>query len=184
MEIWSDIKDYEGLYQISNYGEVKSFNYLRKHTTEILKPGKSNGYYIVSLSKNGVHSMKKVHRLVAEAFLPKPDGKDFVNHKIEGDKGKIMNIVEFNDDGSVDEERTTIEWCTQAYNNTYGTVKKRQAEKVSKPVLQYTKDGKFVKRWSSASEVQRQLGWFGTAISACCRGKVKSAYNYDWKYDI
>lgn len=183
MEIWKNIKDYEGLYQISNYGRVKSLNYLGKHIAKILKPGKSYGYYIVLLAKNGTRKMKKVHRLVAEAFLPKPEGKDFINHKIEGEDGKIINIVEFKDDGSIDYDKTTIEWCDQKYNNTYGTVKRRQAEKLFIPVNQYTLSGEFVKKWESASTVQRELGWFCTAISACCRGKVKTAYNYIWRYD-
>lgn len=182
MEIWRDIKGYEGLYQVSNHGRVKSFNYLRKGETELLKPGKSYGYNVVCLCIDGVHKMKKVHRLVAEAFLPKPDGKDFINHKIEGEEGKTINIVEFNDDGTIDYERTTIEWCDQKYNNTYGTVKKRQAKKLFKPVFQYTLSGELVKKWPSASAVQKEFGWFSTAIGACCRGKMKTSYNHIWRY--
>lgn len=84
--------------------------------------------------------MCKVHRLVAFTFLENPENKPCINHKIEGDEGKTMNFVFFNEDGSVDEEKSTIEWCDEKYNHNYGTINERISKantngKKSKKVL-------------------------------------------------
>ena len=184
-EVFKPICGFEGLYEISNLGRVKSFNYLGKHETNYLKPGISYGYYVVSLSKNGVHKMKKVHRLVAEAFLPNPNNYGFINHKIEGDEGKRKNFVMLDDNGDV--LYSTIEWCDQKYNNTYGSVKKRQSDtlmkKSAKKIEQYSLDGKLVKIWDSQhlikiDGIEINKGY----ILRCCKGKNKTAYNFIWKF--
>lgn len=113
MEIWKDIQGYDGLYQVSNIGRVKSLNYSRTGKEKILKPCKANGYLQVYLYKEGKSKMYKIHRLVAMAFIPNPDNLPCVNH-IDEDKS---NNCEDN-----------LEWCTVAYNNTYGTRIQRQAE--------------------------------------------------------
>ena len=164
MEIWKDIKDYEGLYQISNYGRVKSLI-----TNKILKQTKfSCGNYVVELCKNKTHSKKLVHRLVAETFIPNPENKPQVNHI---DEDKTNNRVE------------NLEWNTAKENTNHGTCIERRRKKKSKPVLQYSKNGEFIQRWESAFEVYKQLGWSNSNIDACCLGKRKSANNYIWKYD-
>lgn len=120
-EIWKDIKDFQGLYQISNLGRVKSLPRTYKlHgfiTTKerILKFGITNkGYYYVNLSKNAKVNRQYVHRLVAQAFIPNPDNLLEVNHKDENPKNNNLE---------------NLEWCTHAYNNTYGTKIERMRQK-------------------------------------------------------
>ena len=107
-EIYKDIKDLEGLYQVSNFGRVKSLGNGKSGNSKLrlLKPDTTrNGYLYVNLSKDGKVKKYKIHRLVAQTFLPNPDNLPCINHKIEGDEGKTMNIVYLNEDGSVDEEK-------------------------------------------------------------------------------
>ena len=195
IEIWRtaiyDGEPYEG-FEVSNLGRVKSLNYRRTGRAELLNPFKDTGDYLrVELSKNGETKTCKVHRLVAQTFLPNPEGKPQVNHKIEGDKGKKINMVIFNEDGTIDKERTTIEWVTAKENSNYGTRNERCAKaiskamtngKLSKPVLQFTLDGDFIREWPSTKEIERQLGFDHSAVGRCCLGKQKSSYGYIWKY--
>ena len=187
IEIWRDIKDYEGLYQVSNWGRVKSFNYRNSGKERIMKPVETKkGYLQVQLWKNGEQKWFKVHRLVATAFIPNPDNKPEVNHKIEGEEGKTMNFVFFNEDGSIDEKRTTIEWNTSEENSNYGTRNERIAKtmingKQSKKVLQLTKSGELVREWESTMECGRN-GFHQGAVAACCRGERKSHKGFRWKY--
>ena len=117
---------YEGLYKVSNLGKILSLNYNHTGKPGLMTPGKrKDGYFQVGLSKNGETKKCLVHRLVAETFLPNPEGKPCVNHKIEGKKGKTMNMVIFNEDGTVDEEKSTIEWATYEENNNYATRNER-----------------------------------------------------------
>jgi len=133
-----------------------------------LTPGKdTNGRLLVKLSKNGKKKQLLIHRLVAKAFIPNPLGYPVINHR---DENPSNNVV------------SNLEWCTVRYNNCYGTVLKRKAVKNSKSVLQYDEDGNLVKKWSSATEVERQLGFHQTSICKCCRGKLKSAHGFVWKY--
>ena len=169
-EIWHDIEGYEGLYQISNKGRVKS---LYKGSERILRPGwTTGGYLFVVLCKNGNKKKLKIHRLVAEAFIPytglNPDsteikGRIEINHKSEI---KTDNRVE------------NLEWCDRQYNNNYGT----HNEKLSRKILQYSKSGEFIKEWPSALEVNRVLGINNSHIIQCCKGKRKSAGGFVWRY--
>ena len=183
-EIWRDKKDYEGLYQVSNLGRVKSLNYNHTGKERLMKPSRDkDGYFVLTLS-NGTSLQFKVHRLVAETFLPNPENKPCVNHKIEGDEGKTINIVYINEDGTVDEEKSTIEWATYEENNNYGTSLQRGAKARSKPVLQFTLDGEFVREYPSITEANVLLGVSPNSgkIGLCCRGKQKSAYGFKWCY--
>ena len=181
-EIWKtavyDDEVYEGLYKVSNLGRILSLNYKNTGKPGLMNPVKDkNGYFKVGFWKNREYKMCLVHRLVAFAFLPNPENKPYINHKIEGKKGKKINMVIFNEDGSVDEEKSTIEWCTPKENNDYGT----RTERTSKKVLQFTLDGEFVREWPSTAECGRN-GFDFRNVSACCRGKIKSAYGFLWKY--
>ena len=107
-EKWKDIKGYEGLYQVSNLGNIKSLNRTtnipnakRIEKEKILKLNTRNGYYVINLRKNGKRISKQIHRLVAEAFIPNNDNKPFVNHK---DFNRLNNNIE------------NLEWCTQKEN--------------------------------------------------------------------
>lgn len=167
-EIWKEVPGYEGLYEVSDKGQVRSLNYSRTGQTKVLKPSKNpRGYHYVNLCKDGRQKSSTVHRLVAQAFIPNPMVLPMVNHKNED---KTDNRVD------------NLEWCDHRYNINYGTRNERVAKTMSKPVLQFDKSGNFVKEWPSVSEVERQTGWFNTCISACCLGKRKTAYGFVWRH--
>ena len=175
-EEWKDIKGYEGLYQVSNMGRVKSLGriVIRKNGKKlsikerILNPWISCGGYLqVELHNgSGKRNTPKVHRLVCEAFHENPENKPCVNHI---DENKANN------------EASNLEWCTYEENNTHGSRLARIAKSLSKPVGQYTPDGQLVKIWQSALEVQRRLGVDPSAIRKVARGEQKTAYGYVWK---
>lgn len=175
MEEWKDIKGYEGLYQVSSDGRVKSLEKSYnvgyggiKHQDEfIMSPSiVGNGYLHVTLCKDGKKRYKRIHRLVAEAFIPNPENYPVINHKDENPKN---NNVE------------NLEWCTQGYNNTYGGRTKRMAESQSKKVYQYTLDGELVKIWNSTREC-REEGYSQGHVAACCRGERNQHKGYKWSY--
>lgn len=175
LEVWKDIRDYEGLYQGSNWGRVKSLDRwvkdtngsLRFYKGKILKPvTNSRGYFQVGLCKNGKVKFHLVHRLVAEAFLDNPDNLPCVNHK---DENKQNNNVE------------NLEFCDCKYNINYGTARQRMVEKQSKKVLQYDLEGNFIREWKSTRECERN-GFIQQAVAACCQGKRKTHKDSIWRY--
>lgn len=164
-EIWRDIDGYEGIYQISNKGRVKS---LHNGSERILRPVIDKyGYMFVYLSNNSVRKYFRLHRLVALAFIPNPENKPQVNHK---DENKKNNCVE------------NLEWITHIDNCNYGTRNERIGDSQSKPIFQYSKSGDFIREWKSAREVERVLDIYNTGIIACCKGKRKSAGGFVWRY--
>ena len=173
-EIWKPKKDYEGLYEVSNLGRVKSLGNGNSNNSKerILKPGKVRGGYLqIGLSKNREIKHFFIHRLVAEAFLPNPDNLPFINHK---DEDKTNNSVE------------NLEWCTREYNNNYGTRTERASKtningKSSKQVLQFTLLGEFIREWPSTMECGRN-GFSQGHVAECCRGERKTHKGYIWKY--
>lgn len=162
VEIWKDIKCYEGYYQVSNLGNVKN-----SRTGRLIKPHKKCGYLQLLLCKNGKIKHHLVHRLVAEAFIQNPDNLPIVNHV---DENKINNCVD------------NLEWCTQKYNINYGTSLQKRTISKSKPVEQYTIDGQFITEYQSAAEAERKIGIGNSHINACCQGKRKSAGGFIWKF--
>lgn len=174
-EIWRDIKGYEGHYQISNFGRVKSLSRTivdaigSRKSKEIIMKQKVNagGYLVVNLSKCGKYKTLFIHRLVAEAFVNNPYKLPQVNHK---DENKFNNC-EWN-----------LEWCTPVYNSNYGTRNERTRRHKMKRVEQYTKEGVFIKVWDSITTVQEETGMSLFNISMACTGKTKTAFGYIWKY--
>lgn len=165
-EEWRDIKGYEGLYQVSNTGKVRSLNYRKTGREKLLKPQTDkNGYLFVGIRKNGKRKFKKIHRLVAEAFLDNPNNLPEVNHK---DENPSNNCV-FN-----------IEYCDHKYNINYGTRNIRSKISQSKTVVAY-KNGVEVLRFSSTAEAQRN-GYNSGNISCCCRGIYKQYKGFKWQY--
>ncbi len=160
MKIWKQYKDSN--YEVSTDGMVRNIN-----TGRILKPSLTKGYKKVVLRNNGNNYSFYIHRLVAEVFLPNPQKLPQVNHK---DENVLNNTVD------------NLEWCTQLYNNNYGTHNKRMGKTKSKTVLQLRIDGSLVRVWSSTHEVQRKLGYSRGNISNVCRGEVHSAYGFKWCY--
>ena len=176
-----DGETYEG-FEVSNWGRIKSLNYRRTGRAEVMNTcERKNGYLQVGLSKNKETKMCYVHRLVAETFLPNPEGKPCVNHKIEGKKGKTMNFVFFNEDGSVNEERTTIEWVTYEENNNYATRNERISKAHSKRVLQLSLSGELIREWESTHECGRN-GFDQGNVSRCCNGKLPHYKGFLWMY--
>ena len=165
-EEWKDIKGYEGLYQVSNRGRVKS-----TRNNIILKPIISDkGYYRVDLSKNGNKYRARIHRLVAQAFIPNPYNYSQVNHK---DENKANNCV------------SNLEWCTDQYNHDYGTRNERATKHLadfnSILVVQLDNNYKLINVWKSASSVNIQ-GIEHQHIAECCSGKIRTYKGYHWLY--
>lgn len=181
-ERWKDVVGYEGLYQVSNLGNIRSLNwqntnivkemYLKKHR---------KGYKQIQLVKNGIKKMYLVHRLVAQSFIPNPNNYPIVNHI---DENKANNIVE------------NLEWCTNSYNvkaytknHPYTNTTMRKLRKGcrygiigDKNIVQYTKDGNIVDIWENARTIEIKTKMSAWAISECCRNNRKSAYGYIWQY--
>lgn len=195
MEIWKDIEGYEGLYQISNEGKVKSLprewkcarneSGNRHHNEIIMSPQLRLNYYRVRLVKYGVGKNKSVHRLVAEAFIPNPDNKPYIDH-INGNP--IDNRVE------------NLRWCTQEENNGFElhrnnvgkallgrkhseeTIEKIR-KKLYKSVNQYDLDGNFIATYASAKEAAKITNSNYVSICQCCTRRNKTANGYIWKYE-
>ena len=168
-EIWKDIPEYEGLYQVSNFGRVKS---LKRGKENILKHIKTkDGYFFINLYQNGKQKNFKVHQLVARMFIPNPYNLPIINHK---DENKQNNHV------------SNLEWCTIHYNNCYGTRNKRisiaHKGKRNKPILQFSLEGEFIREWDSAKSVNIKLNINSGHISECCKGKLKTCSGFIWKY--
>ena len=191
LEIWRTAiykgEIYEGLYRVSNLGRILSLDYNHTGKPGLMNPGEDkDGYLKVGLSKNGETKTCRVHRLVAETFLENPENKPEINHKIEGDEGKKINMVIFNEDGTVNKEKTTIEWVTRKENNDYGTRTERMAKtmtngKLSKRVLQLSLSGELIREYPSASECGRN-GFNKGHVAACCRGEEKTHKGFRFMY--
>ena len=178
---------YEGLYKVSNFGRIMSLNYRNTGRPGLMNPFENTkGYLQVELSKNGETKSCLFHRLVAQTFLPNPENKPCINHKIEGDEGKKINMVIFNEDGSINKEKTTIEWATYEENNNYATHNERIAKalingKTSKRVIQLSLSGEFIREWSSTAECGRN-GFEHSSVIRCCNGKRKTHKGFKWMY--
>ena len=146
-----DIKNYEGIYGITSCGKV--WSYKKK---KFLKPVINHkGYLYVILYKDGKGKKYRLHRLVAEAYIPNPDNLPQVDHI---DNDKTHNYV------------NNLQWITNRDNN-------RKSK--NKPILQYDLDGNFIREWSSATDVSKEIQ---SNIVACLKGRYKTAYGYKWVY--
>lgn len=160
-EIWKPITEFEGFYEVSNTGKVRNI----KRNKELVSCKNNHGYLQVLLCKNGKRKCVRVHKLVALAFIDNPHNYDCINHK---DENKTNNYVD------------NLEWCTVKYNNTYGTMQQRSAEKRRKPVAKML-NGNIVAIYNSAVEANRITGINCSKIRMCCRGERKTAGGFCWK---
>ena len=170
-EEWRAINDYEGLYEVSNMGRVRSLgNGCSNNSKErILKPGKDGKCYLfVVLCKNGERKRYKVHRLVLMTFAPCDNMKSLqVNHI---DEDKTNNRL------------SNLEWCTCKENINHGTHNDRMAENKSIPIAQLTLDGKLVNVWKSSKDAERGGGFNNSHIISCCKGSYKTHGGFRWCY--
>lgn len=186
-EWWFNIKNYEGFYRVSNLGRVKSLEHkvysrwgcYRTVRERIKVPYKRGDYICVTLSKGQKKEGFSIHRLMMENIVPNPNNLPCINHK---DEDKTNNFIYINDDGSINEELSNLEWCTHQYNLTYKDLRKVAAQKLSKPILQYTLEGEFVREWESARQVQKELGWSQGNIHMCLTGRRHKCHGFMWRY--
>ena len=170
---------YEGLYKVSNLGRILSLNYRNTGKAELMTPvERKNGYSQVGFWKNGKYKMCFVHRLVAETFLENPENLPQVNHK---DEDKTNNFVFFILYGTVNKEKSNLEWKTPKENSNHGTRNERISKALSKRVLQLTLDGDLIKEWESTNECGRN-GFNQGNVSRCCNGKLPHYKGFLWMY--
>lgn len=172
-EEWKDVKGYEGIYQISSYGRVKSTR-RRGSQGGILKLSldkKNTGYFKIRLCKSNHYKSFFIHRLVAQAFIANPNNYPQVNHK---DENRQNNNVD------------NLEWCTNKYNSNYGNHSWRngraQRENL-KWVCQYSTNNKFIAKYKTAEEAAKAVNGFASNISKVAHGSINTAYGYKWKYE-
>lgn len=160
-EFWKDIKGYEGLYQVSNLGRVKS---LKRGSERILKPRvKSSGYIEVVLYKNSKPKNIRVNRLVAQTFIPNPEDKPQVNHI---DEDKTNNMV------------SNLEWVTAKENMNHGTRNERISKKIK--VIDIA-NGEY-NYYYSTRECGRKLGLNPPSITNCLKGRLRQTGGYMFEY--
>lgn len=154
---WKDI--FDGSYQVSSDGQVKNVATGKIYAQRL----NSKGYVIVRIfGKN-----HRVHRLVAEAFIPNPMNLPYVNHK---DENKLNNSMD------------NLEWCDHLYNQNFGTRNKRMAITKSQPVVQCLKDGRPFIHWISTSQPERtKIGARKNSIIKCLKGTQNTAGGYTWR---
>ena len=180
-EIWKDVVGYEGLYQVSNMGNVRSLNWKNcGYTRNLWLKPHNKGYFQVELVKNKKKKTFVVHRLVSVAFIPNPDNLPCVNHK---DENKQNNCVD------------NLEWCDYGYNNRYSMnlhperyvgIHRKPTPKYGKrkcyPIIQISLNGEIVREWENSRAIFLETGMSDWSISECCRGNRKTAYGYKWQY--
>lgn len=162
-EIWKDIEGFEELYQVSNLGRVK-----RVTTGRILKSRKDiDGYLYVNLCKNGKHKTHRIHRLVAQAFIPNPENKPQINHI---DEIKTNNMV------------SNLEWMTAKENSNHGTRNERSNRKRSIPIISTNIKTGESQEFYGTNECARRLGLNQPSITSVLKGRNKQTGGYTFKY--
>lgn len=178
IEIWHPIKNYEGLYEVSNLGRIKScvkkygVNYSCIRAEMIMRDSDNGtGYRKIVLCKNSKRVTMYVHIIVASIFIPNPENKKEVNHK---DADKKNNCFD------------NLEWVTIKENKDHavknGLVKSGVTHYLSKPIIQMDLHGNEIRKWESSCAVTRELKWASENIRNCCKGKFKTAYGFKWKH--
>lgn len=180
-EIWKDIDGYEGLYQVSNYGRVKSLNYRNKGIEGILTPKcNCDGRLWVDLWGRGKPKHMLIHRLVGMAFIPNPYNYPQINHMDENPKNNRVD---------------NLEWCTGSYNIRYSLERHprervwdqsrntcRKNVKRTKQIVQFDLFGNVVRVWDNLVSIKHETGWNEWHIEECCKGNRKKARGYIWRY--
>ena len=168
-EIWKEIDGYDGFYEVSNTGEIRSYKKTGKNGCgKLLVHSITRGYHSVALCDGrGKKKTELVHRLVARAFVENAKGYNEVNHK---DENKDNNNAD------------NLEWCSRTYNMAYKTARIRQGISLGKPIEQLTLDGIRIAIYSSPETAGKLLDIDSSSIHKCCKHKRESAGGYFWKY--
>ena len=180
VEEWRPIEGWEGLYEVSNMGRVRSLDRYQIRSTprtmdfyqhyfgRILKPRiNKKGYHVVMLQLHKNFKRCLVSRLVAKAFIPNPDNLPVVNHK---DQNPHNNCAD------------NLEWCTVQYNCTYNNAAfERGKKRILFPIEQLTLDGHHVAYFNSMQEADRILGYYHSNIGRVIYGKRKQYRGYLWR---
>lgn len=176
-EVWKDIAGYEGLYQVSNVGNVRSLDRKIKCKNSVrCYKGKplancvdDKGYSRVLLSVAGKHKSVQIHRLVAQAFIPNPLGFPEVNHIDENPQNNCVD---------------NLEWCSKLYNLEYGNGRIKSIRSHRKAVLQFDLKNNFIAEYEGVNVAAVAIGkpHDATSITKCCSGNHQTAHGYIWKY--
>lgn len=166
IENWKNIDGYDGAYEVSNLGRVRSFKYSKERI--LRQKALTGGYLYVWLSKAGKTKCIRVHRLVAQAFVDNPHGYEQVNHKDENPQNNRSD---------------NLEWCSAAYNLTYGTRIKRMSAAKHKAVCQIDiQTGDTICEFQSIKEAAEKTGSNASHIGGCCRGTRATHNGFTWKF--
>ena len=176
IEIWKDIKDYEGYYQVSNFGKVKSLNrkiwngkgfYISKEI--ILKSGiTKKGYLHVVLCNEGKRKTCIIHRIVAKAFLLNSNNLPEIDHLDNDGTNNYLN---------------NLEWVTYSENRKRMYQRDKRKSAVMKKVFQFDLNNNLITEYESSYEAERKTKIKNTNICKCCKNKRKSAGGFIWKYN-
>lgn len=174
-QVWKSVVGYEGLYEVSNHGNVRSLDrtIIENNTGKersikgitLSITNSKRGYRVVVLCKDGNEKMKNVHQLVAQAFISNPENKPCINHK---DFNRLNNHIE------------NLEWCTYAENNLHSV----DEGKKGKTVIQLTKDDEFVEQFDSLKRAESHTGIASQNIGKVCKGEREFAGEYKWEYGV
>lgn len=179
MEIWKDVVGYEGYYQVSNFGNIRSVDRViysdklhigtkRELKSKMLKPYvNSHGYLALTLTKNSNEKSVRVHRLVAEAFIKNPNNYDQINH-IDGNK--TNNKVE------------NLEWCNNQHNVNHA-YKNGLTKHYTRSIKQYDLKGNYIQTFESIAKACEEVNGNRANITKCAKGYINSAYGYKWRYE-
>ena len=182
-EIWKDIEGFEGLYQVSNFGRVKKLAQVSRrlnrwgtiteyHQAEKVWTPAFDGrkhYLFVGLNKGEQRTLRNIHRLVAEAFVPNPHNYEYVNHK---DEDKLNNLAD------------NLEWCTMAENNFYGGhVERTQSANIAnrQAIEQVDASGNVVATFESITSAAHQTGIPISSVSQCLSGKLRQTHGFTFR---
>lgn len=174
-EIWKDIKGYEGKYQVSNLGRVRSLKYRMSNCVKVMSPqNNGKGYYFIGLrNKTNKRQHYYIHRLVYETFVgPIPSNMEINHIDCDPSNNALSNLM-------LATRKENLYWGDHSVKQS---ISQKNNKVTSKSVAQYTIDNIFLKEYPSQKEAERQTGIRSSNISMCCSGKILTAGGFKWIY--